>query len=150
MEDTEHSAKAHFEAARIWENVNLALGIPATIIAAVSGILAISELTALAAMTTIIVAILSGLLTFLNPSDRASKNLKAGNTYNAVRNDARIFANIKCKNYNSTDELEKQLDDLNSRRNTLNDDSPQISNWAYKKSKAAIAIGETLYKVDEQ
>ena len=42
-EDTEHSAKGHFEAARIWEKCNKWLGVPATILAASAGVSAIAE-----------------------------------------------------------------------------------------------------------
>lgn len=148
-EDAEHSAKGHFEAARVWGKCNKWLGVPATVLAAVAGASALAEYGVVSAGFAVVVAILTGLLTFLKPSECASRHLSAGNAHNEVRNDARIFANIECHAATPGSDLKGQLADLNSRRNTLNTDSPQIPRWAYKKAKAGIDAGEALYRVDD-
>jgi hypothetical protein len=148
-EDAEHSAKGHFEAARVWGNCNKWIGVTATVLAAVAGASALAEYGVASAGIAVVVAILTGLLTFLKPSECASRHLKAGNAYNGVRNDARIFANIECHETALGGDLKEQLADLNSRRNVLNTDSPQIPRWAYKKGKAGIDAGEAHYRVDD-
>jgi hypothetical protein len=144
-EDSEHSAKSHFEAARIWGNFNLCIGVPATILAAAAGISKIPNYNTLFA---IIAAILAGLMTFLNPTGKATKHHNAGTQYNALRNDTRIFINITCRDQIGIEETRKQLEKLNRRRNTLNTKSPRIPRWAYLIGKKRIREGEAKYRID--
>ena len=149
-EDALFSAKGHFQAAQLWDKCNMWLGVPATVMAAAAGVTAMAEYTTVASIIAVLVAILSGLLTFLNPSGCSARHLKAGNAYNALRNDASIFHKIKCRNSAPIGTLETLLDDLNLRRNSLNADSPQIPRKAYERARDGIEAGEADYHVDRQ
>ena len=61
-----------------------------------------------------------------------------GNKYNALRNKVHIFCNIDSTVENSEGELMKQLKELARQRDELNQDSPPISSWAYKKAQRVI------------
>jgi len=145
-EDSLLSAKAHFEAAALWGQFHLWLGIPTTVIAAIAGISALKDYPTLAGLLAMGVAALSALSTFLNPSGRQSAHLLAGNQYLALRNNARIFCSINLAL--SGDDTRAQLIELSDRRNELNAGSPQVSRWAFTRAREGIAAGEAEYRID--
>lgn len=73
-------AKGYSHTAITWGKVNLSIGIPHTIIAAIAGASALSNFgysNIIAGVLSIVASVLSGLLTFLNPSDRAKSHMQA-------------------------------------------------------------------------
>jgi hypothetical protein len=148
-EDANHSAKGHFAAARPWGACNLWIGIPTTVGAALAGVSAISSYNVLAASLAILVAIGSGLATFLNPGQRATEHLKAGNAYNAIRNNARRFHQIDCQAPDRLDDLQHALKKLGAELDELNSHSPQIPPRAFARARKGIEDGESTYKVDQ-
>ena len=48
----------------------------------------------IAGILAIIVAAVTGIMTFLNPNEKAALHRNAGNDYTALRNNTRIFRNI--------------------------------------------------------
>ena len=149
-EDTLYSSKNHFEEARKWNNRHLWIGIPTTIIAVLAGVTAIKDYLTISAILSFCVAANTALFTFLNPKERATLHLKAGNAYNALRNDARIFREIDCLQEKSTTELSKRLNDLHAQRSALNADSPQPSQDFFYLARKGIESGEANYAVDNQ
>lgn len=147
-EDSLYSAKGHWETSRECEWLHLALGIPATIAAAVAGVSVISDGDILAAALAVISAILAGLLTFLDPKGRASNHRDMGNSYKALSNDARIFRQVTCRDDTPHGELKRKLEKLNRRRNMLNAKSPQPSRLAFKRARKGIEDGEASYRAD--
>ena len=150
-EDSLHSAKGHFCAAQCWVNVNLWLGGISAVLSAIAGASALSQFdhhNIVAGVLSIIVAGLTGILTFINPNERAAAHHKAGNKYNALRNDVRIFYDLEVTEIDdkkATDDLKK----LNDRRNKLNIDSVQIPKWAFRKGRKGIEDGEAKYQIDD-
>ncbi len=147
-EDTLYSAKGQWETARECGWVHLALGIPATIAAAVAGVSAVSECKELAVVLAVLSAILSGLLTFLDPKGQGSSHCQAGNAYKAVSNDARIFREVTCRETTNLTQLRKMLEKLNRRRNSLNSKSPQPTRTAFKRARKGIEGGEGADRAD--
>lgn len=145
-EDSLYSARGHFEAARAWSHLHLWIGIPTTITAAIAGISALNSYPVLSGVLSLFVAAFSALNTFLNPNARANLHSKAGNSFNSLRNDARIFRNIDCQS--SENSIPEKLHSLNERRNTLNIESPQIPRFAYLRGRKRIQDGESSYKID--
>ena len=149
-EDCLYSSKGHYMAGQLWVNVNLWIGGIAALLAALAGASALSELSnsnALAAGLSIVAAALTAIMTFLEPSDKAAVHQKAGNQYNALRNESRIFREIEIEvieNEIMTAELKR----ISSNKNTLNLESPQIPKWAFNKARKGIEEGEADYKVD--
>jgi len=152
-EDSLYSAKGQFVAANFWTNFHLWIGVPTAILAAVSGASALSEFDyhhIIAGFLAIIVTALIAVTTFLNPNEKATSHRNAGNKYNSLRNKARIFCEIDSYGKDSDQELTKQLKELAKQRDELNQNTPQIPRWAFKRARKGIEEGEADYKVDKK
>lgn len=143
------SSKGHFVAARAWSYCHLCLGLPTAILAALAAATAFkkAEMHIVAGMIALIVAVLSAVTTFLNPNSKSAAHLKAGNNYDALHNQTRIFRTIEC-NGDSENVLTKKLKDLSAQKDKMNRESLQLPGWAYRLARRGIAAGESEYKVD--
>lgn len=149
QEDALFSARGHFEAGRAWKLWHYLLGIPATGLAAVSSGTAITSHTRTAAAIGLIVAALTALLVFLNPSEKAQQQQSAGTRFNRVRNRARRFREIELKSGRPVSELIERLHHISDQRDDLNESSPAIPRSAFRRAKRGIEAGEATYSVDE-
>ena len=150
-EDCLYSAKGHFCAGHWWGKVNFWLGISSTSLSAIAGTSALSQFdyhNVIAGALSIFVAFLAGLITFINPDNRSFAHLKAGNNYNSLRNNARIFHDIETGRVDEKTAI-KILKKLNETRNKLNTESLQIPEWAFKKARKGIELGEASYRADK-
>jgi hypothetical protein len=147
-EDSLHSSKGHFCAAQFWKRFHFWVGGPTAVIAAIAGISALKDSPVLAAILAILVTALTAVLTFVNPNDNANSHLQAGNAYNSLKNDSRIFYDVEVQEGVDRIALLTSLKELNCRRSELNNNSPQIPEWAFKKARKGIEEGEAFYKVD--
>src|SRR5579884_1654549 len=90
-EDSLYSAKGHFNNASTWSTIQYWLGVPSVIASAIAGTSALSKFPNheyIAGGLAILAAVLTGLMTFVNPRDRSVVHLNAGNKYNSLRNRA--------------------------------------------------------------
>lgn len=152
-EDSLYSAKAHFIVANFWTNIHLLIGVPTAILAAIAGVSALSQFDGsniIAGILSIMVVASTGVATFLNPNEKANSHLNAGNSYNSLRNKARIFQEIDSYVEKPDKELIMQLKELTIRRDEFNQIFPQIPRWSYNKAKKSIENGESVYKVDKK
>jgi hypothetical protein len=147
-EDCEYSAKSHFNAADIWSTRALKLGVPATIIAALSG-LSFNYCPTIATSLAIAASILTGLITFLRPDDKASTHKSTGDIYLSIRNQARVFREIELNVLGSNDAGYKALKNLADKRDEQNRISPSIPRKAFETARTGIEQGETEFKVDK-
>lgn len=151
-EDSRHSSGGHFAAAHYWSHANYWLGIPNVLAAGLAGASFLSKVDSsgwASGILSLIVLCLSSLMTFLNPHDKASAYLSAGNQYDALMNRARIFHSIDCWKADANDEeLAAQLKDMSDKKSKLNESCPQIPRWAYEKAKKRIEAGERTHQVD--
>jgi len=151
-EDSTYSAKGHFYASQCWADTQLWLGVVASVLSAIAGTSVLAKYdnySLIGGVLSLIVVTLTAVLTFINPNQRSNEHLSAGNKYNSLKNDARIFHSIKaleCDDVTATKLLEK----LNERRNKLNQGSPQIPKWAFEKARKGIENGESKYLVDKE
>lgn len=146
-----HSSKGHYAAASRWAGFNMIVGLSMAIISAVAGAAALQawDTTGLVAgICSFFVVVLSSLMTFLNPNDRASAHRNAGHSYDALMNKVRIFYTIECWRTEAEDILADKLVQLSTSKDELNAKCPQIPRWAYKKAKKGIDAGEGAYAVD--
>ncbi|MFH1976323.1 MAG: SLATT domain-containing protein [Pseudomonadota bacterium] len=144
-----YSSKGHFAASHFWTNFHLCVGIPMVVLAAIAGSSFISNNNRLGGVFSIIIAILSAVMTFLNPNERASTHLNAGNNYDALQNDVRLFRTVECWQGNTEQILSERLKSLSNQKNHLNQGSPQIPWWAYQIAKRGIQAGEGSYSIDK-
>lgn len=148
-----YSSKSHFAAAHFWTNFHLWIGIPVVLLSAIAGASALSQIDPrhiVAGLISIIVVALSGVMTFLNPNERAGTHLNAGNNYDSLMNRIRIFWSIDCWRDDSEQVLTERLKYFSEQKDRLNQSSPQIPRWAYKIAERGIKEGEGDYKVDEK
>lgn len=148
-EDCIHSGKAHFNAADRWGHYHLWLGLPAVVLSGLASVAFINESPILAAIMSGSVAILTAIQTFVKPSERAVTHKAAGDQYLALRNDARVFRQIKLDHVCDDQAAIDGLDALSTRRNELNAASPQVSRGDFEKARKGIDEGEAQHVVDK-
>jgi hypothetical protein len=127
-----HSSKGHFAASHCWTNFHLWIGIPVVLLSAVAGASAFSRFDTkhvIAGTLSIIVAALSGVMTFLNPNEKAATHLNAGNNYDSLMNKTRMFWSIDCWRDESEQVLTEKLRHLSDQKDKLNQSCPQIPRW---------------------
>ena len=148
-----YSSKGQFVAAYMWSNFHLAIGLLMVIGTAGAAALALSPFDprhTWAAMVYIVVAVLSAILTFLNPNERSASHHNAGNHYDSLMSRVRVFWTIQCGQEDSEAELAARLEALGNEKDRLNLSSPQIPYWAYRIAKRQIAAGEASFRVDKE
>ena len=155
-ETTLYSMKGHHCAARGWSKRNLWLGLPTVIISAIAGAAAFTQFAKdywavglLAGVLSMIVSVLAGINTFLNPNEKENAHLSAAHSFDKLNNDARIFWSVECWTGDPDEILTAKLRTLVEKKNELNANSPQIPDWAYNEAKRGIDAGEASFKVDK-
>lgn len=147
-EDCLFSGKAHFEAAKRWNHVHLWLGVPATVLAALSGISVLKQQPEWAVGLAITTSTLTALLTFLNPQQRANTHHQSGTRFFAIRDEIRIFRQIEWLEGLTAVDSVARLKHIAKTRSELNQSSPPIPRHAYESAKKGIEAGEHTYRVD--
>jgi len=84
MQFADARSKKHESYARMYAFWNFFLGLPAAILAAISGIAAFAENTTLAGIAAFVVAGLTATITFLNPAEKAKVHGQAQREYNQI------------------------------------------------------------------
>lgn len=149
-EDTLYSSKGHFNAEDTWVWRNYWLGVPATILGAVAGATLIKSQPELATAFTLLASLLTGLMTFLKPNERAALHRAAAGQFLSLRNEARFFREIELLQSDRLDELTERLKALSKARNELNLKSPSIPRRAFVAARKGIEEGEATHKVDKE
>lgn len=148
-EDCTLSAKGHFVAASGWEKRHYRIGIPSTIGAGIGGVSIISNYPIIGAAIAGIVAVASGILTFLNPMEKSAKHLSAGNSFNELKNKARFFSEVELGLFTTLGEAKSALEKLAFLKDELNKSSRQIPRWAFEVARKGVESGEATYQVDK-
>lgn len=145
-----YSAQTQFEETKFWRGVNLALGLPASLLAAVAGTTALVESTG--RVTAGILALLSAgfgtVLTTVNASRKTDQAASAANAYLELQTAARQTREIDLPGLSLT-EARKALADLTARRDDQNRTSKVPGRRAYRRARTTIADGGQTYTVDE-
>ncbi len=148
-----YSSKGHFAASRFWHNFHLWIGVPMVVLSAVAGASAFAKFDSsdtVAGVISIFVVALSGVMTFLNPNEKASGHLSAGNNYDSLMSKVRMFWSIDCWKEEPEQVLTETLKYYSEQKDKLNQTCPQIPKWAYEAAKAGIEAGEGRYTVDDK
>lgn len=148
-EDCIHSGKAHFNAGVRWASYNYWLGIPSVVLSTLAGTAFFNDMPEIAGIMSATVAVLTSLMTFLKPSERASAHKGSGDQYLTLRNDARVFREIKLNHACDEQAAISGLDEFTKRRNELNQASAQVAIRDFKKARAGIDQGEAAHRVDQ-
>lgn len=154
LEDTEVSKLAHWHAARVFENRNkYLLGLPATLSAVFLSWIVSQEITSLnlgffsfdlKLALSLLVSILSGLVTFLNFNEVASKHRASAQKYH------QLWRN--CKNWrtdfpddSANSKAKEVVQKYRELLNEINNEAPQIPKWAWKSTQKQKEEGSTRY-----
>lgn len=148
-EDAIYSSKSHFNAENTWVLRHYWLGVPATVLGAIAGAALVKSQPELASLFTLMASLLTGLMTFLKPNDRAAMHRAAAGQFLALRNETRFFREIELLDTARLDELPDKLKALSSARNELNQKSPSIPRSAFVAARKGIEEGEATHKVDK-
>jgi hypothetical protein len=146
-----YTSKGHFAASHFWSNFHLWIGIPMVLLSSVAGASALAHFDSshvVAGGISILVAALSGVITFLNPHEKNASHLSAGNHYDSLMNKVRIFWSIDCWRDESEQVLTEKLKYFVEQKDRLNESCPQIPRWAFKTAKKGIDAGEGAYIAD--
>ena len=92
----------------------------------------------------------ASILTFLNPNEKVSAHLNAGNAYDALMNQVRIFYSIDCWAGDTEATLTEKLKYFSAQKNELNAKCPQIPTFAYRRGKEGVERGEAKFSVDDK
>lgn len=149
-EDALYSSKGHFNAEDTWVRRNYWLGVPATVLGAVAGATLIKSQPEWATAFTLLASLLTGLMTFLKPNERAALHRAAAGQFLALRNEARFFREIELLRSDRLDDLPERLKTLSAARNELNLKSPSIPRRAFVAARKGIEEGEATHKVDKE
>jgi hypothetical protein len=147
-EDATYSSKSHFNAEDTWVRRNYWLGVPATVLGAVAGATLIKNQPEWATAFTLLASLLTGLMTFLKPNERAAMHRAVAGQFLTLRNEARFFREIELLQSDRQDELLERLKALSTARNELNLKSPSIPRRAFVAARKGIEEGEATHKVD--
>ena len=148
-EDANFSAKSHFNAADIWSDRHFYIGIPATVFGLLTSAALVKDYPTLAGLCSLLATILTALITFLKPNERAAQHKSLGEQFLCLRNDTRVFRTIELLEDHKDVEVSKKLKALVARRNDLNKGSPSIPYTAFKKARTGIEQGEATHQVDQ-
>ena len=132
-----------------WRIGHLWIGVPKTVCAAGTGVSAFSNPPIVTGVLAVVVAVGSGLDTFLNPNERHRRHRDAGNAYRALNNHAQIFRTTECVAVTDPSVLRAKLQELDQRRNDLNQGSPIISRPAFEAARRGIEAGDPKHRVDQ-
>lgn len=149
-EDCIHSGKAQFNAGVRWGRYHLWLGLPAVVLSAMAGAAFFKDQPEIAGAMSSVVAILTALMTFLKPSERAAAHKSSGDQYLTLRNDARVLRTIKLDALCDDAAAVANLEDITKRRNELNQASAQASRKDFDKARKGIDEGEADHAVDKR
>jgi len=148
-EDAIHSAKGHFESARIWSWVHYGVGLPSAILSGWAGLEAIQQDAKFAFILAMLGAALMALNTFLNPSEKAERHHSAGNQYKSLQNQSRIFREVRLSALDDTEAME-EFTALAATRDQLNEASPAPMRQGFLWGRKGIEGGEATYAVDKK
>lgn len=148
-EDCTHTGKAQFNAGARWSDYHYWIGVPSVLLSAAAGAAYIKQAPEIAGMLSVAVAVLTALMTFLKPSERAAKHKSSGDQYLALRNDARVFRTVKLEYACDAQAAIDGLDEFTKRRNEMNQASPAFAARDFRRARAGIDNGESTHKVDK-
>lgn len=149
-EDCVHSGKSHFNAGDRWGRYHFWLGVPAVTLSALASTAFFAEQPMVGGLLAATVAVLTALQTFLKPSERSSAHKAAGDQYLALRNDSRVFREIRLDTVCDDQAALDGLDEFTKRRREMNLSSPQFSRRDFEHARKGIEEGEASHAVDKE
>jgi len=147
-EDVLWSEKQHFAMATVWRRMHLLLGIPSAIMAALAGLSALQDRPILAAALALASAVVTSLLTFLEPDRAGARHHRAGVGYSALRGKLRRFQLIDLSPGALPNNARERLEEFATEKTSLMETAPHIGGISYALARKSIAREEHKNAVD--
>jgi hypothetical protein len=144
-----YSAQNQFEQAKQWRGINLVLGVPASVLAAVSGATALATTAGRlwAGVLGLTAAAFGAVLTTVNASHRTNQAASAANAYLEIQTAARQARLVDLPTM-ELDEARAQLAELTARRDEQNKTAEPPNRLARRRAQRNISGGGQTYAVD--
>jgi hypothetical protein len=144
------SAQGQFEQMKLWRAMNAVFGIPAAVLAAISGGtgLAADKHTATPAVLALVAAGFGAALTTLNPSRRVSQAQAAAGAYLELQTACRQLLLVDLATL-AKDDAREQLGTLSARRDEVNRTADPPGLYAHWRARRNIEKGRQHHEVDE-
>lgn len=145
-----YSAQSQFERAKFWRGLNLSLGVGATILAAVAGVvgLASDKARILSGLLALAAAGIVSVLTTVNADRRHSQAAAAANAYLEIQTAARQLHTVDLLRLDY-DTARTRLAELTARRDEINKTADMPSRRAYRRAQTNVERGGQQYSVDK-
>lgn len=145
------SSQVQFEQMKLWRAMNISLGTPAAVLAAVSGGtgLASDGLATFPSVLALFAAAFGAALTTLNPSRRVSQAQASANAYLELQTEARQLLTIDLSSAPREDARE-QLATLTTRRDEVNKTADPPGSYARWRATKNLKRGGQSYEVDKE
>ena len=144
------SAQGQFEQAKLWRLMNLVLGVPASVLAAISGGTSLAgRVGAVPGTLALVAAALGATLTTVNASRRMTQAQASANAYLQLQTEARQFLVIDLESM-SREDAREALRNLTNTRDELNKTADPPGRMAYLRSKKSIGDGGQTYSTDKE
>ncbi|WP_205624093.1 SLATT domain-containing protein [Amycolatopsis vancoresmycina] len=148
-ESAMYSAQNQFEQAKQWRGINLMLGLPASVLAAVSGATALASTAGRvwAGLLALAAAAFGAVLTTVNASHRTNQASSAANAYLEIQTAARQarLLDLPCTD---VEEMRAALAEITARRDEQNKTAEPPNRWAWRRAQKNIDAGGQTYEVD--
>lgn len=143
------SSQGQFEQAKRWRSLNFLLGVPASVLAAVSGATALASTAGrlTAGVLALAAAALGAVLTTVNAAQRASHSATSANGFLAIQREARQVRLIDLP-AQAPQDSRAALADLTRRLGEVESAADLPSRRSYLRAKANIAEGGQSYAAD--
>lgn len=151
---------AHKLTARFWKQTDLAINLPSTVLAAISGTSALSGSNHfLSGVFGLTVAVLTAINTFLQPCNNSNEHSRFAAKYSELRNRIELFLSQNCIN----DEIARQYNPINVDNdfiervqqfiekevtiqiNELEEKSPMPLTWVNRKAQGIVLLKKSIY-----
>lgn len=149
-EDCNYSSKSHFNAASAWTLRHYWIGVPATILGACAGAAIIKNNIEIAGFLSLAATILTGLMTFLKPTEAASAHKSVADRLLSLKREARIFREVKLLTMTKAETISSGIEALSEKYKELNEGSLPIPRSAFEKARKGIKAGESNYQADKE
>lgn len=148
-ESAQHSSETQFEYAKRWRRADRVLSGCGALLAATSGVGALSDLFGLttAAVFALMAAATTAVASALGAQQISERAAKSANSYRNLQQDARVFLNIELPSA-SGEQAKHGLRALIQRLQKLNNQAEIPSDRAWKRAKSNLAEGAQTYRVD--
>lgn len=144
-----YSAQNQFEQAKQWRGVNLIFGLPASVLAAVSGATALASTAGRvwAGLLALGAAAFGAVLTTVNASHRTNQASSAANAYLEIQTAARQ-ARLLDLPVADIEDVRATLAEITARRDEQNKTAEPPNRWARRRAQKNITEGGQTYEVD--